>query len=154
MTPNHGLKYPKCVMTGMAFTHFWGIRAIWMHNNRDIYWKIYETNLYTIASTDQLVKFCGSFSIFHTPPMHPGSMENCQKKPNHIVKFDCGSYCINLFFLRKSDKKFQKITKITKKIFASQKNVKTTPWYLYFDICFVEPIIFSKSYLKKLFSKF
>ena len=43
-------------------------------------------------------------------------------------------------FFRKSDLIFQKIITITKKIFESQKNLKTTPWYIYFDLCFVDYI--------------
>ena len=40
-------------------------------------------------------------------------------------------------------------TNFFKKLFK-----KNTPWYLYFDICFVEPLIFSKRYFKKYFPIF
>ena len=45
--------------------------------------------------------------------------------------------------------------KITKKNSSHEKiKKKTFPWYIYFDICFLEPLILSNYYSKEIFSEF
>jgi hypothetical protein len=41
------------------------------------------------------VQFFQLFAIFHTPWVH-GGVWKIAKKPNHIVKFGCGSDCIKI----------------------------------------------------------
>ena len=44
--------------------------------------------------------------------------------------------------------------KITKNTQVTKKLKKNTPWYIYFDICFLEPLILSNYYSKEIFSEF
>ena len=70
---------------------------------------------YSHASTDHQVQFLNGFAIFHNPQ---GTHEvwKIAKKPNPLVKFGCGSYCIKVYFFQKMRFIFQKIVKNTKKL--------------------------------------
>ena len=96
-----------------------------------------EEIFYVAASTASLGQFLAEVRFFHKY-LGGGMLWKNPKNDIRLAKFSCGNgRRFAYFFFRISDFIFQKIAKITKKIFESQKNQKTTPWYIYFDLCFV-----------------
>ena len=101
--PNHGFKYPKCVLTqkGWYLLIYGAFGAIWMHYNSNIKWKrnIVKNRIsgkfHTIGSTDHQVQFLNGFSIFHKAKYIHG-LWKIAEKPNPLVKFCCGTYCVKV----------------------------------------------------------
>ena len=103
MAPNHGLKYPKCVLTqkgwylliSEALGPFGCIKTAIFSENANLSKTRFQEKKYTIVSTDHQVQFLIGFTIFHNPQ---GTHEvwKIAKKPNPIVKFGCGNYCVKL----------------------------------------------------------
>merc|ERR1712208_5154 len=60
----------------------------------------FQEKKYTIVSTDHQVQFLNGFAIFHKP-QHTQDLWKIAKKPNPIVKFGCGNYCVKLDFFQK-----------------------------------------------------
>ena len=114
----------------------------------------FEKKIYTIASTDNWVQFDEVLAIFHTPQGTQGVWK-IAKKPNPIVKFGCGSDCINQYFFQKirfhfskNCQNYKKIIRVTKKF----KNYSLVPifWYMFCGTNnFFETVI-----LKNYFSQF
>ena len=101
-----------------------------------------EEKIYTLIYTDHQVPFRNGFGFFHKPQCTEG-LWKIAKKPHPIVKFGCVNDCANSYFFQKINLHFSKNCKNYKKnIWVTKKLKKTTPWYIYFDLCFVEPIIF------------
>ena len=123
MAPNHGLKYPKCVLTqkGWHLLIYEAFGAIWMHKktifseNANQSKTRFQEKKYSHASTDHQVQFLNGFAIFHTPQGTQGVWK-IAKKSNHIEKFCCGSVRKLPYFFQKIRYFFQKIVKNTKKI--------------------------------------
>ena len=59
----------------------------------------FEKKIHTKTSTDNWVQFDEVLAIFHTPQGTQGVWK-IAKKPNPIVKFGCGSDCINQYFFQ------------------------------------------------------
>ena len=106
------------------------------------------------TSTAHLVQFFEVFAIFHTWG-YTQDVWKIAKKPNHIVKFACGSLRINLYFFRISDFIFQKIAKITTKKIRVTKKLKnySLVHILWFMFC-GDNNFFCFSYFFKMFSEF
>ena len=95
MTPNHGLKYPKCVLTQKGWFLFisdasGAITTAIFSENAILSKTRFEKKIHTKTSTDYWVKFDEVLAIFHTPQGTQGVWK-IAKKPNHLVKFGCGS---------------------------------------------------------------
>ena len=74
------------------------------------------------TSTAHLVQFFEVFAIFHTWG-YTQDVWKIAKKPNHIVKFACGSLRINLYFFQnfrlhfsKNCQNYKKKIRVTKKL--------------------------------------
>ena len=88
-----------------------------------------------VHSPDHQVQFWNGFGFFHKPK-HTQGLWKIAKKPNHIVKFGCGSVTrIAQFFQKigynfsKNCQKYKKIIRVTKKL----KNYSLVPilWYMF-----------------------
>ena len=81
-----------------------------------------KDRFYTIIYTDHQVHFRNGFGFFHKPK-HTQGLWKIAKKPNHIVKFGCGSVTrIAQFFQKiqfhfsKNCQNYKKIIRVTKKL--------------------------------------
>ena len=108
----------------------------------------FEKKIYTIASTDNWVQFDEVLAIFHTPQGTQGVWK-IAKKHNPIVKFGCGSDCINQYFFQNFQCHFSENCQNYKKIIWFTKKLKNYPlvhifWYMFCG---------TTNLLKKLFKK-
>ena len=79
------------------------------------------------TSTAHLVQFFEVFAIFHTWG-YTQDVWKIAKKPNHIVKFACGSLRINLYFFSEFPTSFfKKLPKLQKKNSSHKKIKKLLP---------------------------
>ena len=127
MAPNHGLKYPKCVVTQKGWyllvsEAFGCITTAIFSENDNLSKTRYEENFYTIVSTDNWVQFSELFAIFQRPWYTQG-LWKIAKKPNPIVKFGCGNDCLNAYFFQnfqfhfsKNHQNYKKNIWVTKKL--------------------------------------
>ena len=83
----------------------------------------FEKKIPLKISTAHLVQFDEVLAIFHTPQGTQGVWK-IAKKPNHIVKFACGSLRINLYFFQNFRLHFSKNCQNYKKIIRVPKKLK------------------------------
>ena len=103
MTPNYGLRYPKCVLAqkgwylliSEAFGAIWCIKTAIFSENDNLSKTGFREKFYTHTYTEYWVQFLNGFAIFHTPQ---GTHEvwKIAKKPNPLVKFGCVIGCVKL----------------------------------------------------------
>merc|ERR1712020_48332 len=87
----------------------------------------FEKKIHTKTSTDYWVQFDEVLAIFHTPQGTQGVWK-IAKKPNHIVKFGCGSLRINLYFFSEFPISFfKKLPKLQKNYSSHEKIKKLLP---------------------------
>ena len=131
MAPNHGLKYPKCVLVHegwflsiseafgghlVALNQQYLVKTLISQKNR------FSENLDSTISTGHLEQKKWFFAIFHKQP-HTQSLWKIAKNRSHLAKFGCGSGAILVilfkkmwFFSSKIRKKWKTASKIILKI--------------------------------------
>ena len=115
MAPNHGLKYPKCVLTQKGWyllisEAFGCIKTAIFSENANLSKTRFQEKKYTIVSTDHQVQFLNGFAIFHKP-QHTQGLWKIAKKHNPLVKFGCATLTVKLDFFQKMRFFFKKIRK-------------------------------------------
>ena len=93
-----GLKYDdiKSNHATTTKTHLrpWIDTAIFSENSK-LSKSRFSENFHTRVSTDHQVQFLNGFAIFHKA-QHTHGLWKISKKPNSLVKYCCGTYCVKV----------------------------------------------------------
>ena len=109
---------------------------------------------YSHASTDHQVQFSIGSSIFQRP-WHTQGLWKIAKKTYPVIKFGCGSVRKFAYFFQKTEFKFSKIGKNTKKTVKIPKKLKNKAGAMYcliyiFSDFIVDVLIFKKIFFRIL----